>query len=151
MKRLKKLRRRYLLLSIFSSVIIPVVIVTIKFKLYNFIITTSVGITVSRIGIIAIIILLFVGFKKITYYLKNMEYSFINHFVIGFYSIILMAIVFGLFYGLYLIIDDLLFILGWTFVCNIPTLLIFRPIWHNYNYLIKREERVEDIRRGVSK
>ena len=156
---LQQAKRGRLISRLFFAIIafvVPVILTCVKFKLFS-----SEVVKVYKISFVCILVLLIIfwRFKKrigewITKWEDNNIFKWILLGISKVWVFILLVVV------LYLctteaskLINDIIFCLEWTCVCELVSYVVIYPVEMKYDYLVKRmirkQERKEDYKEAI--
>lgn len=141
-----------LIFRIFFAVVafvLPVVIISLKFKLF----TEFSGIKITAVGLILIIVVLWRLKSKLTEWINSWEYSVLKYILIGFSRIYIFLIVLAILILAKQGLDAFIFCVEWLCICECIAYLIIYPAEQYFDNNVKRiirgNERKEDYKEAI--
>lgn len=127
--------KRHLFFGLFMlfSFLIPVLIIMLKYKMFEAFFEASTKLQISIIGSILVAIISLVNIKRIMDYLNAMPLSTFKCIINGIVKLIPLACVLLILVNMEKLIDDLTFVTSWVLGCNAISFFVFEPLWRHYN------------------
>jgi hypothetical protein len=149
LKTMKKRRLLVFLAIILTILIIPSIVIIIKFNLIEQFKTTTPKTQFSILAMISLIVVFLIFYKKINLLINQMEFSILKVILNGFMFMIPLTIFLVIFIGLTFVLEDVIFVFKWIWGCAFITSFTLIPIWSYYNTKIAKENRVLEVRKGT--
>jgi hypothetical protein len=144
-------RWRFIFRILFALVafVLPVVIISIKYKL----ITKFTGYKLSAVGLILCIVVLWRFKTRLMEWINSWEYSIMKYILIGFSKVYIFLIVLAILIMARQGLENLIFCIEWICVCECIAYLIIYPLEEKHDYNVKRVirgiERKEDYKEAI--
>lgn len=122
----------FFILTILFSAIIPIVVIAIKYKLFEAYLEASTAIQISITGCILIMIVLLFNIKKVMQFLNDMPFSVFKCIINGTVKLLPLICLMTVLINMDKMIYDLTYVTGWFIGCNAISLFIFEPLWRHY-------------------
>ena len=120
-------------LTMLFSFVIPVLIVMIKYKMFEAFFKAKASIQFSIIGCLIILILTLVNVKKIIKFLNDMPLSPFKCIINGVFKLIPLTCIMLILINMESALSNLKFVVGWFLGCNAISFFIFEPLWRHYS------------------
>lgn len=134
-----------LLFALFAF-IIPVVVVSLRYKLF----TEFTGRKLSVIGFLILVSTIFRFRKRLIEWITSWEYSVLKYVLIGFSRIALFVMLVIVAHAAKREATSIVFVLDWYLLFNMIAYLIILPIEEHYDFHIKRELRKNELREVIN-
>ena len=129
--------------------ILPIIIISIKYKL----ITQFTGYKLSAVGLILCIVVLWRFKTRLMEWINSWEYSIMKYVLIGFSRVYIFLIVLAILIMARQGLENLIFCIEWICVCECIAYLIIYPLEQKHDYNVKRvirgNERKEDYKEAI--
>lgn len=145
-KKDKRMRLIMRLLFALFAFIIPVVIVSLRYKLF----TEFTGRKLSVIGFLILVSTIFRFRKRLIEWINSWEYSVLKYVLIGFSRIALFVMLVIVAHAAKREATSIVFVLDWYLLFNVIAYLIILPIEEHYDFHIKRELRKNELREVIN-
>ena len=149
LKKEKSLRLIFRLAFAVVSFILPVLIVSFKYKL----ITQFTGYKLSAVGLILCIVVLWRFKSRLLEWINSWEYSILKYILIGFSKIYIFLIVLAILLMARQGLENLIFCIEWICLCECIAYLVIYPLEEKHDYNVKRVlrgiERKEDYKEAI--
>lgn len=119
-------------LTILFSAIIPMLVVALKYKLFEAYLEASTAVQVSIIGCVLIIFILLFNIKKVMQFLNDMPFSVFKCIINGVTKLLPLICIMTILVNINTIINDLTYVTSWLIGCNAISLFVFEPLWRHY-------------------
>ena len=145
----KLFRLTFRILFALIAFILPIIIVSLRYKLF----THFTGYKLSAVGLILCIIIIWRFKTTVMRWVNTWEYSLMKHIKIGFSRVYLFLIILVVLLMAKQGLDNLLFCIEWICLCECIAYLIIYPIEQKHDYNVKRiirgNERKEDYKAAI--
>lgn len=144
-------RWRFIFRTLFALVafVLPVVIISLKYKL----ITQFTGYKLSAVGLILCIVVLWRFKSRLMEWINSWEYSIMKYVLIGFSKVYIFLLVLAILIMARQGLENLIFCIEWICVCECIAYLIIYPLEEKHDYNVKRVirgiERKEDYKEAI--
>jgi hypothetical protein len=144
-------RWRFIFRALFALVafVLPVVIISLKYKL----ITQFTGYKLSAVGLILCIVVLWRFKSRLMEWINSWEYSIMKYVLIGFSKVYIFLLVLAILVMARQGLENLIFCIEWICVCECIAYLIIYPLEEKHDYNVKRVirgiERKEDYKEAI--
>ncbi len=145
-KKDKRIRLLMRLLFALFALIIPVVVVSLRYKLF----TEFTGRKLSVIGFLILVSTIFRFRKRLIEWITSWEYSVLKYVLIGFSRIALFVMLVIVAHAAKREATSIVFVLDWYLLFNMIAYLIILPIEEHYDFHIKRELRKNELREVIN-
>jgi len=145
-KKDKRIRLIMRLLFALFAFIIPVVVVSLRYKLF----TEFTGRKLSVIGFLILVSTIFRFRKRLIEWITSWEYSVLKYVLIGFSRIALFVMLVIVAHAAKREATSIVFVLDWYLLFNMIAYLIILPIEEHYDFHIKRELRKNELREVIN-
>jgi hypothetical protein len=129
--------------------ILPVVIISTKYKL----ITQFSGYKLSAMGLLLCVIILWRFKTRLMDWVNSWEYSLMKYILIGFSRVYIFLLVLAMLILAQQGLESLIFCIEWICLCECIAYLAIYPIEQHYDYRVKRiirgNERKEDYKEAI--
>lgn len=136
-------------LFVLVAVILPITIVSIKYKL----ITEFTGYKLSIVGAVLCILIVWYFKKQLLTWITTWEYSIMKHILLGISKVYIFIIILAVLLMARKGIEDLIFCIEWIALCECIAYLIIFPLEEKHDYNVKRIlrgiERKEDYKEAI--
>lgn len=128
------------------SVVIPIVIISFRYKVFS----EFSGYKLSVIGIILCVIIVWHFKNQLLEWINTWEYSIMKYILLGFSKVYIFILMLVLLLMARQGIEDLIFCIEWISLCECISYLVIYPLQEKHDYNVKRIlrgiERKEDYR-----
>lgn len=144
-------RWRFIFRTLFALVafILPIVIISIKYKL----ITQFTGYKLSAVGLILCVVVLWRFKTRLMEWINSWEYSIMKYVLIGFSKVYIFILVLAILILARQGLENLIFCIEWICVCECLAYLVIYPLEEKHDYNVKRvirgNERKEDYKAAI--
>lgn len=144
-KKDKRIRLIMRLLFTLFAFIIPVLVVSLRYKLF----TEFTGRKISVIGFLILVSTIFRFRKRLMEWISSWEYSVLKYVLIGFSRIALFAMLVIVAHAARREATNIVFVLDWYLFFNVIAYLLILPIEEHYDFHVKRELRKTELREVI--
>ena len=149
LKKEKSLRLIFRIVFAVVSFILPVLIVSFKYKL----ITQFTGYKLSAVGLILCIVVLWRFKSRLMEWINSWEYSILKYILIGFSKVYIFLIVLAILLMARQGLENLILCIEWICLCECVAYLVIYPLEEKHDYNVKRAirgiERKEDYKEAI--